>query len=84
MWRIVLMLLTWLSLTAPLDAQTVDARRILKRFEAARPTERELTMYKLDWASSLNEAMRRAMREGRPIFLIIIHARYGDIHSGHC
>ena len=41
-------------------------------------------MYRLDWAASLEDARRRATRERRPVLLVIIHAQYGDLASGHC
>jgi hypothetical protein len=41
-------------------------------------------MYQIDWAPSLEEAQKRALREKRPVFLVIIHAQYGDLTSGHC
>jgi len=65
-------------------AQDEDANRVLARCSAIRPDADELAMYRLDWAESVDEALQRAEREGRPIFLVIIHAKYGDICSGHC
>ena len=41
-------------------------------------------MYRLDWAESLDVALKRAIRENRPICLVIIFAKYGDMASGHC
>ena len=41
-------------------------------------------MYRLDWAESLDVAMKRAVRENRPVCLVIIFAKYGDMASGHC
>ncbi len=57
---------------------------VLDRYKAFRPGKDELAMYRIDWASSLEEAQRRALREKRPVFLVIIHAQYGDLSSGHC
>lgn len=84
MLRLAAVPLIWLSTAFPLVAQDVDARRILNHYKSARPTEQDLAMYRLDWSSSLDDALKRAARESRPIFLVIIHARYGDISSGHC
>jgi hypothetical protein len=84
MLRLAAVSLVWLSTAFPLVAQDVGARRILKNYQSSRPTEQDLAMYRLDWASSLDDALERAARESRPIFLVIIHARYGDINSGHC
>jgi len=61
-----------------------DAKRILDRYQALRPQAKDLAMYRLDWAESLDVALKRAAKEKRPICLIIIHAKYGDIASGHC
>jgi len=65
-------------------AQDEQADRVLSKYFKIRPSEREMAMYQLDWADSLGDAQRRAAREGCPIVLIIIHAKYGDIRSGHC
>ena len=61
-----------------------EAERVLERYEELRPTEAELVIYRLDWAASLDEALKRSKKEKRPVLLVIIHARYGDITSGHC
>ena len=61
-----------------------DAKRILDRYQAIRPAAKDLGMYRLDWADSLDVALKRAAKENRPVCLIIIHAKYGDIASGHC
>ena len=66
------------------DAQSRKARSILARFDSSRPDDRDLPMYRLDWAASLEDARRRATRERRPVLLVIIHAQYGDLASGHC
>ena len=68
----------------PSSAQDAGARRVLERFQQLQPGEDDLAMYRLDWESSLAEAQQRARQEERPICLVIIHARYGDITSGHC
>jgi hypothetical protein len=65
-------------------AQDSQVKRVLAKCDAMRPSDRELAMYRLDWAESLEEAKQRAVKEDRPIFLVIIHAKYGDISSGHC
>lgn len=56
------------SLLASPDPQILA---IEKRFEAAKPTEKSLAFYSLDWAMSLAEAKERAANEHRPIFLIL-------------
>ncbi len=71
-----------LSTLAP--AQVADVKRILERYDELRPETSELGIYQLDWAESLEVALKRAAKEDRPILLVIIHAQYGDIFSGHC
>ena len=70
--------------TAAAGAQTEDARQVLDRFRELKPTDDELAMYRLDWVDSLEVANRRAADENRPILVVAIHARYGDLFTGHC
>ena len=65
-------------------AEDPSVKRILAGYKALRPAAKDLAMYRLDWEDSLEIALKRAARESRPVCLIIIHARYGDITSGHC
>ena len=83
--RRTLMGLTLLGMTTgTVLAQTPAATSILERYQELRPGKEDLAMYQLDWAPSLPQALVRAKQEKRPVFLIVIHAKYGDIHSGHC
>lgn len=65
-------------------AQDADVARVARKYLKLRPTPAELAMYSLDWADSLGEALQRGVLENRPIAMVIIHAQYGDIRSGHC
>ena len=65
-------------------AQDNAVKSVLNRYEDFRPGADDLAMYQIDWAPSLEEAQKRARREKRPVFLVIIHAQYGDLTSGHC
>jgi hypothetical protein len=84
MLRILLCLVSLLTATSISVAQDEDAKQILARFDAVRPSADELAMYRLDWAASLDNALQRAAAESRPVFLVVIHAKYGDVTSGHC
>ena len=84
MLRTSLCLVSLLTATSLSFAQDNDAKQILARFADIRPTANELGMYRLDWAGSLDDALQRAAVELRPMFLIVIHAKYGDVSSGHC
>jgi hypothetical protein len=75
-----LALLTALSAAAQSD----DAQRALDLFELTRPTEDDLVMYRMDWEPALPRALDRAQAEKKPVCLVIIHAKYGDLYSGHC
>ncbi len=79
MLRNSLCLVSLLAITTISLAQDEDAEQILARFDSIRPTANELAMYRLDWAGSLDEALQRAAAEGRPVFLVVIHAKYGDV-----
>ena len=65
-------------------AEDAGVKRILACYQAIRPAAKDLGMYRLDWADALDVALKRATKENRPVCLIIIHAKYGDIASGHC
>lgn len=81
----ILGILIWLLLATPLAlAQDSAVQSVLDRYADFRPAAKDLVMYQLDWAPSLAEAQKRALREKRPVFLVIIHAQYGDLTSGHC
>lgn len=84
MLRISLCLVSLLAAISISVAQDEDAKQILARFDAVRPDANELAMYRLDWAESLDNALQRAAAESRPVFLVVIHAKYGDVTSGHC
>jgi len=77
-----LVLLLLAATFAPAQDSTVKS--VLDRYADFRPAAKDLAMYQLDWAPSLAEAQKRALREKRPVFLVIIHAQYGDLTSGHC
>ncbi len=79
MLRISLCLVSLLTTTSLSFAQDEAAKQLLARFADMRPTANELGMYRLDWAGSLDEALQRAEKEHRPVFLIVIHAKYGDV-----
>ncbi|KAF0244862.1 MAG: hypothetical protein FD180_2164 [Planctomycetota bacterium] len=73
-----------LALTLPAAAQNADATKALERFTELRPGDDDLAMYRLDWAPDLAEAQKRAAKEKRPVLLVVIHAKYGDMVTGHC
>ena len=72
-----------LTATAGL-ANDLSVRQLLEKYRTMRPEDDELAMYRLDWEASLPAAQQRALLENRPVCLVVIHARYGDITSGHC
>lgn len=68
----------------PAAAQNADAKKALDRFRELRPGDDDLAMYRLDWAPTLEEARKRASKEKRPVLFVVIHAKYGDMVTGHC
>ncbi|MCE9584616.1 MAG: hypothetical protein K8T20_19165, partial [Planctomycetes bacterium] len=71
-------------LSLPAAAQSSEAQKALARFTELRPGDDDLAMYRLDWAPGLEEAQKRAAKEKRPVLLVVIHAKYGDMVTGHC
>ena len=61
-----------------------DVKSILDKFRSVRPLEADLTLYQLNWMSTLKEARERAAKERRPIFLVVVTNSFGDLFSGHC
>jgi len=63
-----------------------EAQRILEAFQAARPPDRDLGVFRLDWAASLKDARARAAKERRPIFFVSTMQlkEAGDLKGGHC
>jgi len=84
MTRILVLSILLFAVAGPMRAQNEEARSVLERFDKIRPGVGDLAMYRLDWAASLDEARKRSAKERRPILLVIIHAQYGDLASGHC
>jgi hypothetical protein len=68
----------------PVAAQSAAAQRALALFHRTRPTDDDLGMYRMDWEPTLAKALERSKAEQRPVCLVIIHAKYGDLYSGHC
>lgn len=60
-----------LSIAAVGQGPDANVARILDRFEAAKPSEKSLGFYSLDWAMNLEEAKARAKKEKRPVLLIL-------------
>jgi len=71
--------------TGAIAAPDPAVLRVHERFEAARPDDRSLAFYSLDWECSLAAAKERARREDRPIFLILnTNITAGtNFYSGH-
>ena len=59
---------------------------ILAAYEAARPADRDLGVFQLDWADSFKQAKTRAAKEKRPIFLVSTTQLKdaGNLRDGHC
>ena len=66
------MMAAWILALAPFGMGDVplEIQETLEQFARAKPGDRELAFYSLDWSPDLAEAKRRARKERRPIFLI--------------
>lgn len=76
----------WLALLTALALQDDEATRILKRWETLRPSDSELSIYRLNWTMPFDEAVVRGAREGRPVFVMFVtNITAGtDFFTGHC
>lgn len=91
-WLIGSLLLTLTAVTAaaaptsPAGVPDAEVSRVLGAYRAARPADRDLQVFKLDWAGSLKEAKARAAKEGRPILFVATTQLEdaGDLRGGHC
>lgn len=81
----VLRLLLALFVTA-LICRAGQGEEILKAYNAARPGDHELGVFRLDWADSFKDAKARAAKEKRPIFLVCTTQLKdaGNLRDGHC
>lgn len=59
------------AITPQVAKPDAKVQEIEGRFKAARPDEKRLAFYSLDWAMSLTEAKARAKKETRPIMLVL-------------
>ncbi len=71
-----------LSIAASAEDQAV--KKALARYRDLRPSDEDLVMYRLDWEPDYDAALRRAAKEKRPVFVVVIYAKYGELYSGHC
>jgi hypothetical protein len=79
------MTLAILLASASAFARDPAVDRIQRQFDAAKPTDKSLAFYSLDWAVNLREAKQLAAAEQRPIFLILnTNITAGtNLYSGH-
>jgi RNA polymerase sigma factor (sigma-70 family) len=61
-----------------------DVQKVLDKYRAARPDDKELAIFQLDWTPTLKDAKAKAAKDERPIFLIVVTNSFGNMHSGHC
>ena len=65
-------------------AEKSAVKSVLDKFESIRPQAADLALYQLDWEPTLQAAKERALKEQRPIFLVVVTNSFGDLYSGHC
>jgi hypothetical protein len=84
--RTTLAFLTALWATSLPHAQALDGdvRTTLDKYRLARPADKDLAIFQLDWVPTLKGATERAARERRPILLLVVTNSYGDLFTGHC
>jgi len=85
--RTTLALLTaalWATGLPHAQAPDGDVRTTLDKYRLARPADKDLAIFQLDWVPTLKGATERAARERRPILLLVVTNSYGDLFTGHC
>ena len=84
--RTTLALLTALWATSLPHAQAPDGdvQNILDKYRLARPADKDLAIFQLDWVPTLKDARERAVKEQRPILLLVVTNSYGTLFTGHC
>lgn len=70
--------------TSAKAADRPSVQSVLDEYRAVRPTAKDLAIYELDWAPTLEAAKQRAAKEKRPVLLIVVTNSFGDMYSGHC
>lgn len=65
-------------------AEDAASARALERYRDLRPTDEDLVMYRLDWEPDYDDALLRAAKEKKPVFVVVIYAKYGELYTGHC
>jgi len=67
-------------------AQDAEVQTVLEKYRAARPTEQELSIWRIDWIPQFAEAREKAGREGRPLLFIWNRNISGpdSLYTGHC
>lgn len=83
--RSTLTLAVWFGVGSMALGQDPAVTATLQRFDEAKPGEKSLAFYSLDWVCSLADAKERAKAESRPI-LVILNTNitaHCDFYSGH-
>ena len=65
-------------------AQDPQVEQLRKRFAAARPDEKDLGIYRLDWVVPLKTARDKAVKDKRPLIVVAVRNEHGDTFTGHC
>jgi RNA polymerase sigma factor (sigma-70 family) len=68
----------------PPVARDAEVQKILDKYLAIRPDDKDLAIFQLDWAPTLKAAREKAAREKRPIFLLVVTNSFGNLYTGHC
>lgn len=67
-------------------AQEEAVQAVLEKYRAVRPTEKELSIWRLDWIPEFAKAKETSAREGRPLLFIWNRNISGpdSLYTGHC
>jgi hypothetical protein len=74
----------WTTSLLHAQARDGDVQKILAKYRRFRPADKDLAIFQLDWVPTLQEARERAVKEQRPILLLVVTNSYGNLFTGHC
>ncbi len=66
------------------EGPTAEVQTVLDKYRSIRPNAKDLGIFQLDWVPTLREAKKRAAKEQRPIFFVMVLNPFGNLYSGHC
>ena len=65
-------------------AQDPAVKRIHQLYDSTRPADKDLGIYRLDWAMPFETARKKAMDDKKPLVVVAVRNEHGDSFTGYC